>query len=168
MLFRSKLEDLKKLGITTVPTTREFFKSLSGNAKSKADQSNEELREFAEKGGAIETTYLRFDGKNVLKTNHSMFLTNIIVSNSFFDSLTEEQQNAFRIAAKKVAKLERQWSLDDAEQYEAEAESKGITISEVSEEETAVMRDAAVQQYKKIFGAIPSSLDLVKKIKSTY
>jgi TRAP-type C4-dicarboxylate transport system substrate-binding protein len=160
------LEDLKDLGIATVPTTREFFKSLSGNAKSKIEQSNEELTEFAEKGGAIETTYFRFEGKNVLKTNHSMFLTNIIISNSFFDSLNEEQQNAFRIAAKKVAKLERQWSLDDAEQYEAEADSKGIKISEVTDEETAKMKTAAIQQYKKVFKNIPKSLDLVKKIKS--
>lgn len=160
------LEDLKKLGITTVPTTKEFFRSLSGNAKSRAHRTNEELKEFAQKGGAIETTYLRFDGKNVLKTNHSMFLTNIIVSNTFFDSLTEEQQNAFRIAAKKVAKLERQWSLEDADQYEAEADSKGIKISEVSEEETTKMRDAAVQQYEAVYKKIPNSLDLVNKIKS--
>jgi TRAP-type C4-dicarboxylate transport system substrate-binding protein len=139
---------------------------LSGNAKSRVEQTSKDLKEFAENGGAIETTYLRFEGKNVLKTNHSMFLTNIIVSNSFFDSLNEEQQNAFRIAAKKVAKLERQWSLDDAEQYEAEAESKGIKISEVSESEIAQMKEAAVEQYKVTFKNVPSSLNLVKKIKS--
>ena len=160
------IDSLKTLGITTVPTTREFFNSLSGNAKSRVEQTRDELKQLAEKGSAIETTYLRFDGKNVLKTNHSMFLTNIIISNSFFDSLTEEQQNAFRTAAKRVAKLERQWSLDDAEQYEAEAESKGIKIAEVSESETAKMREAAVQQYKFTFQKIPSSLDLVKKIKN--
>lgn len=48
---------------------------------------------------AVETTYLRFNGKHVLKTNHSMFMTSIVISNQFWDTLTDTQKAAFQAAA---------------------------------------------------------------------
>ena len=159
------LSELKEVDITTVAMTRSFFKRFASNAFSRMNQQIDQTAEQVAKGGAIETTYLRFAGKNVLKTNHSMFLTTILVGGPFFNSLTPEQQKVFKKAAKVVAKLERQWSLEDAQQYEDEAESKGIVIKEVSPEETQIMKSVAPQQYASAYRIIPSSKELVEKIK---
>jgi TRAP-type C4-dicarboxylate transport system substrate-binding protein len=96
-----------------------------------------------------------------------MFMTTILISNKLFDSLTPEQQKVFRRAAKEVAKLERKWSVDDAEQYEVNAKENGITIKEVSKEEKIKMFDAAVPQYRLANKLFPGSRELVAKIKTS-
>lgn len=96
---------------------------------------------------AVETTYIRFSGKNVLRTNHSMFLTTILTGNKFWNTLTPEQQDAFKIATKKVAKLERQWSIADAAEYEQKAVDNGVTIVDLSAEDTASLKKVAQKSY---------------------
>lgn len=163
----ANIDELKQVNITTTPMTKNFFKEFAADAESRLNQKIEEIAQSAENGGAVETTYLRFSGKNILKTNHSMFLTSILVGGEFFETLTETQQTAFRESAKIVAKLERKWSLEDAEKYEQEAASKGIEIREITEEETAKMREAAPSQYTFAYSVIPGSEDLIKQIKNT-
>lgn len=117
---------------------------------------------------SVETTYLRFNdtsGKHILRTNHSMFLTTIIVSNKFWSSLTEKQQANFRTAAKEAARIERRWSIEDAAKYEAEAESRGIQIRDLSEKDTARLRRISMHTYHK--SKYHFSKDLVKKIRTS-
>jgi TRAP-type C4-dicarboxylate transport system substrate-binding protein len=161
------LEDLKEMQISTVPSTSTFFRELAGESKTRDSRSHEELVDSIKQGNAIETTYLRFKGNNILKTNHSMFMTTILIGNKLFDSLNTEQQEVFRRAAKKVAKLERGWSIADAEKYENEAVEKGITITEVSKQEQRKMLDACVPTYRAANHRFPGAMDLVKKIKNT-
>jgi TRAP-type C4-dicarboxylate transport system substrate-binding protein len=161
------LGDLKDVNITTTPMTKNFFGKFAASAESRLNQKIEEIAQSASNGGAVETTYLRFSGKNILKTNHSMFLTTILVGGEFFETLTSEQQDAFRKAAKVVAKLERQWSLDDAEKYEQEAAAKGIEIREITESEKNKLRAAAPDQYGFAYSMIPGSESLVNEIKKT-
>jgi hypothetical protein len=100
--------------------------------------------------GAIETTYLRFNsvnGKYVYKTNHSMFLTTVVVSNKFWNTLTEKQQEAFRQAGLVASRQERQWSIQDGERFEAEAEQKGITITEMTAEDTEKLKHKAQKSW---------------------
>ena len=106
------------------------------------------IKESASNGGAVETTYLRFSGKNILKSNHSMFLTTILIGQPLFDSLTSEQQEAFTIASKRVAKIERKWSLEDCKKYENTAKERGCTIVDISEEDTKRLKQSAPVQYK--------------------
>ena len=92
---------------------------------------------------AVETTYLRFkqvDGKYVFKTNHSMFLTTILISNKFWDSLSSGHQEAFRKAALDASRQERRWSLEDAVKFEEEAKANGVTIIEMSAEDTTALK----------------------------
>ena len=101
---------------------------------------------------AVETTYLRFEhtrGKHVLRTNHSMFLTTIVVSNKFWDSLTEDQRKNFTIAAERAAKIERQWSIEDAEKYEKNTEKYGITIRDLPESDKEELRRRSQIAYHK-------------------
>jgi len=161
------LNALHEVNITTTPMTKNFFGKFAATATSRLSQKIEEIAQSASNGGAVETTYLRFSGKNILKTNHSMFLTTILVGGEFFETLTSEQQDAFRKAAKVVAKLERQWSLDDAAKYEQDAVAKGVDIREITEAERDKMREAAPDQYQSAYWAISGSESLVNEIKKT-
>jgi TRAP-type C4-dicarboxylate transport system substrate-binding protein len=114
---------------------------------------------------AVETTYLRFDGKYVLKTNHSMFMTTIVISNKFWDSLTEQQQQAFRQAALAASRKEREWSVQDAETFEHNAQANGVTITEISEEDTSALKSKSQMTYVKTkYFFTP---DLIKRIRQT-
>jgi TRAP-type C4-dicarboxylate transport system substrate-binding protein len=83
----------------------------------------------------IETTYLRFNGKHILKTNHSMFMTTIVSTNKFWASLTPEQQTAFAEVAELVARIERDWAIGQAEQFEQNCVANGVEIVELSKNE---------------------------------
>lgn len=136
--------------LTTTGLSKFLFDELGVDPIDKAEASPSDHGDIQDEGGAIETTYLRFTGKYVLKTDHSMFLTTILTGNKFFESLTPEQQEAFKIAAKTVAKVERIWSVDDAAKYERDAEANGIKIVELSKEDKDRLRHASKQSYKQI------------------
>jgi len=143
------LDDLssQKFISFTAPSTR-FFEGANVDALARFHTTADDIGDVAENGGAIETTYIRFNGKNVLKTNHSMFMTSILTSESFMDSLTEEQREAFVEAARRVAKAERAWSVEDAEEYERKAEERGIKIVDISAEDEARLRQASLSVYE--------------------
>lgn len=109
-------------------------------------------------GDAVETTYLRFDGKHILKTNHSMFMTAIVVSNQFWDSLTAKQQQAFQQAALIASRREREWSVQDAESYEQRAASNGITITEISAEDQQLLKKQSQITYVRTNGLFSPGL----------
>jgi len=147
----TNLSDLAKTTfLTTTTPSHVMFDELGTGAIDKGEASPVDYGDIQQDGGAIETTYLRFTGNHVLKTDHSMFLTTILTGNKFWDSLTPKQQEAFKIAAKNVAKIERIWSIDDAAKYEQDAESKGIKIVTISDEDKAKLRKAAKQSYTHI------------------
>jgi len=98
---------------------------------------------------AVESTYLRFSGKHVLKTNHSMFMTTIVVSNKFWDTLTEQQQQAFRDAALVASRKEREWSIQDGETFETNAVENGVTITEISATDTEKLKKKSQITYVK-------------------
>lgn len=147
----TNLNDLGNLTfLTTTGPSKYLFDELGVDPIDKAEASPSDHGDIQEDGGAIETTYLRFTGKHVLKTDHSIFMTTILTGSKFFDSLTPEQQEAFKTAAKTVAKVERIWSVDDAAKYEKEATDNGITIVSLSEEDKARLRHASKQSYKQL------------------
>lgn len=98
---------------------------------------------------AVETTYLRFNGKHVLKTNHSMFMTTIVISNKFWNTLTAAQQEAFQKAALVASRKEREWSIQDGEKFEADAVKNGVTITSISEADTAALKKKSQITYVK-------------------
>jgi hypothetical protein len=143
------LDDLNtKTFISATAPSSMLFEKANVNHISRAAATASDLGDMNEAGGAIETTYLRFSGKNVLKTNHSMFMTAILAGNEFLSTLTAEQLAAFKTAGAHVAKVERAWSIEDAAKYEQEAEANGVTIVPISEEDDSRLREAAKELYK--------------------
>jgi TRAP-type C4-dicarboxylate transport system substrate-binding protein len=115
---------------------------------------------------AVETTYLRFNGKHVLKTNHSMFMTTILVSNKFWNTLTDTQKEAFQKAALSASRQEREWSIQDAEQFERNAIDNGVTISDISDEDRQALKKKAQVTYVKCKYAFEDP-NLVSRIRKT-
>jgi len=116
---------------------------------------------------AVETTYLRFDdlsGKHILKSNHSMFMTTIVVSNKFWATLTADQQDGFRKAALAASRKEREWSVQDSATYEATAQERGITITDMSEEDRAELKRQSQKTYFKFKYAFSDGL--IKEIRA--
>ena len=144
----TSLSDLesKKFIAFTAPSTK-LFEFAGVNHISRFRATADDVADVAEQGGAIETTYLRFGGKNVLKTNHSMFMTSILTSDAFLATLTEEQREAFKESARRVAKIERIWSVEDAAKYETQAQARGVTIVDINKEDDQRLRQAAEKVY---------------------
>lgn len=148
----TSIEDLEGLKIVvqnplTLGTTIE---SMGGKAVAVPPNLWNKHDVLAEnQASAIETTYLRFDGKHILKTNHSMFMTTIVVSNKFWDSLTDKQQEAFKKAALVASRREREWSVQDAETFEANAKDNGVTITEISEQDQETLKRKSQITYVK-------------------
>jgi TRAP-type C4-dicarboxylate transport system substrate-binding protein len=147
-----KITNLSELAQTRLMThtihSDTLFAGIGANPLRKFNANENDLADMAtDPNSAIETTYLRFAGSHVYKTDHSMFTTNILTGNKFWDSLTEAQQNAFRIAAKKTAKHERKWSIDDAKKYEDDAVNNGVEIVAISDEDRAQLQQASYATY---------------------
>jgi len=145
------LNNLSDLANTELVVANEpsavLFKDISSTTMKRPDIDVASLADDSEKDKAVETTYLRFTGKHVLKTNHSIFMTTILTGTKFLDSLTDEQRQAFKIAAKRVAKIERQWSIEDAQRFEDEAVEKGISIVDINNEDLDQLRRKAQKSY---------------------
>jgi TRAP-type C4-dicarboxylate transport system substrate-binding protein len=149
--------------IVSSEPSKVLFNELGTTTLNKATIDVASLADNGAKGTAVETTYIRFTGKHVLKTNHSMFLTTILTGNKFWNSLTAEQQTAFADAAKCVAKIERQWSIDDAAEYERNAQINGVTIVDLSDSDRERLAKRAKLSYRHV-EQMGIDMDLVKRI----
>lgn len=146
------LSDLSALKLVThTAHSDELFNNVGAKTLKKEKATVEDVADLNnDENGAIETTYLRFAGKNVLKTQHSMFTTTILTGDKFWNTLTAEQQAAFKRIAKVVAKEERKWSLQDAAAYEANAVANGVTITEINKSDLAKLQESAKKVYSNL------------------
>lgn len=97
---------------------------------------------------AADTTYLRFRGKSILKTQHSMFLTAISMREDFLQGLPFDLQTVVQEAALRAARIERKWSLEDSDHFERSADAAGVTINELDDADTSRMRAAMRPVYE--------------------
>lgn len=109
--------------------------------------------------GTVETTLPRYEieaydqgCKYISATDHSMFLTSILVNKDFFNSLTEEQQAAMQTASDYVSKLERQWTVSEAKEIAQDHDMharKGIQFHAFAQSEIVKLKDMVKPVYEK-------------------
>jgi TRAP-type C4-dicarboxylate transport system substrate-binding protein len=87
--------------------------------------------------------------KSILNTEHHLLLTNIIVNTDFFNSLEPELQSIMMEAAVEAARFERNISIDDVVPTIEKAESDGITIIHLSDEDKEIFKSSTVGLYGK-------------------
>jgi TRAP-type C4-dicarboxylate transport system substrate-binding protein len=137
----------KRIRVNHNPINSDFVSAVGGDPKQLFSYGYDEIA--AGELDVAETTYIRFLGKYVLKTEHNMFLTTIVISNQLWDSLTSSEQEAFSQAAIEAGRLERVWSIEDSEQFERNCEQNDVTITEVSDEDREYFRSLSHQVYEK-------------------
>jgi len=148
------LSDLadKTIRVNGNPITQEFWANFTNTTRVKTPRLGGELSDLELPKGVDgkDTTYIRFqNAKSFLKSEHSLFLTDILISDAFFQSLSKEEQDIFTNTAYKAARLERKWSQEDAEQFEKTAKERGCEIVELSEEDKTTMKQEAEEIYTK-------------------
>jgi hypothetical protein len=166
----SKIEDLRGIKVRTShsPVAIETFKTLG------ADVVPMELEELSENLGLAnvavgESTYPRVYAlghnkvsKVINHTEHSLFLTSILIGTDFWNSLTPELQTIVSEAAKVAARYERSISIDDVLATQERCESDGIEVVKMSKTEQARFADATKVVYEKFADYFTPGL--VKKI----
>lgn len=89
-------------------------------------------------------------------TEHSLFLTSIIINKGLWASLDAETQQIFADAAVEAARIERVESLDDVEVVQTQAKKDGIQVSFLSETERVKFKlatEVVYDQYQDYFSA---------------
>ena len=141
----AKIEDLRGIKMRTSfsPVAIETFRTLG------ADVVPMELEELSENLGSAnvaigESTYPRVYAlghdkvsKVINHTEHSLFLTSILIGTDFWNTLSAELQAVVAESAKVAARYERVISIDDVAKTQARAEADGIEVIKMSKEEQA-------------------------------
>jgi TRAP-type C4-dicarboxylate transport system substrate-binding protein len=136
----------------------------------------EDLRQIVADGQAEggETNYPRMYPlrqnevtKSVIDTEHSLFLTSMIIGNRFWNSVSPEVQQIIKKAAVLAGREERAETIRDGERAKVRlVQEEGATIHRLSTEEkaTAVAKTAVVyEQFADMF--TPGLVDSIKKMK---
>lgn len=166
-----KIADLKELSkqsviVSTKGPRSETFESIGAEAVIVSPHlwAGYDCLPEGSTANAIETTYLRFKGTHLLKTNHSMFMTTILTSKKFWASLSEEQQRAFEKCATITARIEREWAVAEAEEFEHTCVDKGIEITELSKEDAVDLKHKSRYTYLRFKD---DYADLIKQIRNS-
>jgi TRAP-type C4-dicarboxylate transport system substrate-binding protein len=145
----AQLEDLRGLRIRTgSPVAEDTFKAIGAEPVA---MTIEDLASGLTEGTVIagESTYPRIYGmnqaevaKSIVHTEHSLFLTSLIINKVLWNSLDTATQQIFADAALRAARIERQESIDDIAVTQARAKNEGINIVEFNAEDRAKFKAA--------------------------
>ena len=170
----ARIEDLRGVKVRTShsPVAIETFKTLG------ADVVPMELEELSENLGSAnvavgESTYPRVYAlghdkvsKVINHTEHSLFLTSILIGTDFWNTLSAELQAVVAESAKVAARYERVISIDDVAKTQARAEADGIQVLKMSKEEQARFAAETKVVYDKFQDYFTAGLvDKIKKAK---
>jgi TRAP-type C4-dicarboxylate transport system substrate-binding protein len=153
----NRIEDLRDVKVRTSfsPVAIDTFKAVG------ADVVPMELEELTDNLSTAtvaigESTYPRVYALNqasvskvINHTEHSLFLTSILVGSDFWAQLDADLQQVVSDAALVAARHERQISIEDIAQVQARAETDGIEIIKMSAEEQARFKSATQGVYTK-------------------
>ena len=168
----AQIEDLRGMKVRTShsPVAIDTFKAVGADV---VPMELEELTEgLAQADVTIgESTYPRVYalGQNrvskvVNHTEHSLFLTSILVGTDFWSTLTPELQAIVNNAALVAARHERELSIEDVELVQQRCEQDGIEVIRMSAEEQARFAKATEVVYDKYQDYFTSGLvDQIKK-----
>lgn len=165
----AKLEDFKGLSIRTSdsPVAQDTFHALGAKT---VPMSLDGIESALKKGeiNEAESTYARYFtlGQNKLakvvnETEHSLFLTSIIVNEKFWNSLPADYQKIMKEAAVNAARLERKHSIQAAEETKKKCLETGIKIVNLNKQEEQRFKEAmkpVYEKYKPMFGEIVSAI----------
>jgi tripartite ATP-independent transporter DctP family solute receptor len=170
----NKVEDMKGLSIRVAksPVAEDTLKAVGATpVPMELENLNDAIDADVVAGG--ESTYPRFysmkqnEVANVINdTQHSLFLTSILVSKNFWNSLDAKTQQVISEAAKIAANIERKESVEDIKTVQNQCKQDGIPVVTLSPAEQEKFKAATQSVYNKYEGFFTAGL--VDKIKSTH
>jgi tripartite ATP-independent transporter DctP family solute receptor len=167
-----KLEDLRglRVRVPASPVAKDTFEAIGAVP---VEMAIEQLAEgLATKSvDAGESTYPRIYGmqqaqhtESLVHSEHSLFLTSLIINKDLWNSLDTATQQVFADAALAAARIERDESVADIALTQKRAVAEGINVVELSAEDKAAFKAATADlhgKYDAVFGK-----GLVGQIKS--
>jgi TRAP-type C4-dicarboxylate transport system substrate-binding protein len=87
--------------------------------------------------------------ESVLETNHSLFLTSIIVNVDWWNTLPQAVQNIFMKAALESARIERDLSIRDGEKSVEQLKASGVTFLSLTDSEKQNLKQKVENVYNK-------------------
>jgi TRAP-type C4-dicarboxylate transport system substrate-binding protein len=144
----------RKVRTSRSPVAVDVFKLLGAEPNEKI--SLEAMNEYADKGviEAGESTYVRIfpldqykSFKYVNDTEHSLFLTSIIVNQDFMGSLPVEVQEVMGKAAFNAAKKERKVSVADIPNILEQCAANEVEVVRMSDTETTKFKEVTSKVY---------------------
>ena len=146
--------------IRTSRASRDTMHNLGIDLKTSIDQNwkkiNEEGMPIAEEAETIrivsadkQEPFSTQNIKSVLLTNHNVFLTMVTINGPLYNSLTPEQQKIIDEEARWLSIEERKLSIQQAIDGQKMFEERGIVFVEMSEDDKALLNDAAMKVHKK-------------------
>lgn len=139
----NNVEDLAGLNVAvfSVPILHDIVKSFGCEPMVVSNRENSQEERAKRHLASLQTTLPRYQveadaevQKYVTNTQHSMYLTSIVISANFWDTLSIEEQAAMTEASQYSSKLERAWSIADADKIANDAdEQKRLKIQNYQE-----------------------------------
>jgi len=154
------------------PVAKATFKAIGADINSKVIEI-EDLKENIEAGvvEAGEGIYSRIYPldqnqvtESVIDTQHSLFLTSMIMRNDFYEKLSPEVKEVLKDAALKAGRKERETTIQDGEEAKEKLKAEGINIHELTPEEKAEFIEktkVVYEEFKDTF--TPGLLDKIRK-----
>jgi hypothetical protein len=97
-------------------------------------------------------------------TEHSLFLTTIIMNKTLWNELTVEQQKIFADAALAAAHIERAESLEDIDITRDRAVKDGIQVVDLSSTVKSQLQDLSAQVYTELDSFFqPGLIDQIRR-----
>jgi TRAP-type C4-dicarboxylate transport system substrate-binding protein len=139
----NNVEDLAglKVAVFSMPILHDIVKSFGCEPMVISNRENSQEERAKRHLASLQTTLPRYQveadaevQKYVTNTQHSMYLTSIVISANFWDTLSIEEQAAMTEASQYSSKLERAWSIADADKIASDAdEQKRLKIQNYQE-----------------------------------
>ena len=158
-----------KLRTNRNPVAKATFKALGAEGHvSEIEEVKELMEEGIIEGG--ETVYSRIYPldqnevtKSVVDTQHSLFLTSMIMRNDFYEKLSPEVKAVLKDAAIKAGRKERETTIMDGQEAKNRLISEGVEIHELTAEE----KKEFVEKTKKVYDEFKDAFTpgLIERIK---
>lgn len=156
----NNVEDLAGLNVAIMPgpVIIDTIKSFGCEPVITSNKANSEEERAKRHFASLQTTLPRYQveanaevQKYVTNTQHSMYLTSIVVAAEFWDSLTIEEKAAMTEAAQYSAKLERAWSIADSDKIATDTDEQKRLKIESYQEFPQVEKDKLKAMSQKIY-----------------
>jgi len=102
--------------------------------------------------------------QSVIDSKHSLFLTTMLVSDRFWDSLSDDVKSIIKSAAVEAGRLERRETIEDGAAAREQLASEGVTVVDLSPDDEKMFKERTSQVYNEFVNFFePGLLDSIKK-----